>query len=145
MGASNFSPECESYVGQLLVLSPSYGWGWSRLDADAPSLDYAEVLQAGHFAVRVHEFFRFHGLLRSIVGVVEQAGHMFDRRWIVFYTMSGGVFDFQRRLCHRIDLQMGSQRPAGEWPEFTGVSPHINGYAHVAESAQLIDEFRAIR
>ena len=62
MGASSFSPECESYVGQLLVVSPSYGWGWSRLDAGAPSLDYAEVLQAEHFAVRVHEFFV--GILR---------------------------------------------------------------------------------
>jgi hypothetical protein len=62
MGASSFSPECESYVGQLLVVSPSYGWGWSRLDAGAPSLDYAEVLQAEHFAVRVQEFFV--GILR---------------------------------------------------------------------------------
>ncbi|HEY0455809.1 MAG TPA: hypothetical protein VGE41_05505 [Verrucomicrobiae bacterium] len=141
----SLKPVCESYVGKLLIVSPIYGWGWTRLDEGAPSLDYAQVLQAGSFAVRVHEFFHFKEMLRGAIGLVEQPNHIFDKLWISLCTMSVGIYDFEQHLCPRMDVQMAPQQPAraSGWPEFSTSALLINGYAHIAESEELIDQFRA--
>ena len=54
----------DSYVGSLLWLRPTYGWGWVRLDDPEQTIDYSAINQGGDFGVRVQSYFSFNGELR---------------------------------------------------------------------------------
>jgi len=128
----------KSYVGSLLWLRPTYGWGWVRLDDPEQTIDYSAIYR-GDFGVRVQSFFFFKGELRGLVGRVEQVGHQFNDQWIVCGEMHAGTHDFDNRLCLRWDLDIGIGVPYGEWPEIAPGGPIIHGSGILALSSDHID------
>ena len=47
--------------------------------------------------------------------------------------------NFENNLPY-CDIQIGSDAPVGEWPEFVSGTPIINGYGFVGESLKNIEE-----
>jgi hypothetical protein len=128
-----------SYVGSLLWLRPTYGWGWVRLDDPEHAIDYSAINQGSDFGVRVQSFFSFKGELRGLVGRVEQVGHQFNDQWIVCGEMHSGTHDFDSRLCLRWDLDIGLSVRDAEWPEIAPGGPIIHGSGILALSSDHID------
>ena len=90
------------------------------------------------FHCRIEDFFYFLGELRGAVGIIEEAGHIYDSLWVVFSSRLIGTQDFTVRLPY-CDIQIGSDAPAGEWPEFSTGSPIVNGYGFVGQSLKHIE------
>jgi len=128
-----------SYVGSLLWLRPTYGWGWVRLDDPEQTIDYSAINQGGDFGVRVQSFFSLKGELRGLVGRVEQVAHQFNDQWIVCGEMHAGTHDFESRLCLRWDLDIGLGLRDAEWPEIAPGGPIIHGSGILALSSDHID------
>jgi hypothetical protein len=132
----------EKYLGQLLYLKPTYGWGWVG-QADNSRVDYASIDAAGGCQVRVLQFFTWRGEVRGIVGKVEQSGHLFDKLWIVCGAMVSGEHDFAEHLCRRYDLELGTQEPTqDEWPRIKPGERNYAGYGILAETEQHFEAFR---
>jgi hypothetical protein len=77
--------------------------------------------------------------LRGFVGRVEQAEHIYDDLFVIIYTRIVGTFNLTDNLP-RCDIQLGSDEPSGEFPEFVSGSPIINGYGVVGATFEHIAE-----
>src|SRR5262245_20506540 len=128
---------CTSFLGDLLVVKPVYGWGWSRLDAPEIPVP-AEINGVPRpFHCRVREFFYFRNELRGAIGTIEESGHIYDRHCVIFWTRTIGMHNFIDSLPY-CNVEIGSVAPVGEWPEFRSGSPMINGYGIVGASLEHI-------
>ena len=133
---------CQAYLGSLVVVKPVYGWGWSRLDAPEIPVP-AEVDGVPRpFHCRIRDFFYFRDELRGATGRVEESGHVYDGLWVVFSTRMAGTYEFTDNPPY-CDVQIGSDTPVGEWPEFTSGSPIVNGFGYVGKSLRRIEENNA--
>jgi hypothetical protein len=133
---------CKSYLGSLVAVKPIYGWGWSRLDAPEIPVPAESNGVPRPFYCRLQDFFYFRGELRGATGRIEESEHISDGLWCVFSTRLVGTYDFTDNLPH-CDIQIGSDVPTGEWPEFTSGSPIVNGYCFVGESLRHLEENHA--
>jgi hypothetical protein len=132
-------PSSENYQGRLVAVKPVYGWGWSRLDAPEIPVP-AEVNGVPHlFHCRIQRFFYFQNELRGVLAVIEEFSHIYDELWIVFYTCVMGTHDFVYNLPY-CNIQIGTDAPVGEWPEFLSGSFIVNGYGFVGKSLRHIEE-----
>ena len=129
---------CKTHLGKLIAAKPEYGWGWSRLDA--PEIPVQAQINGVPFPFqcRIERFFDFRGELRGFVGRVEQTEHIYDDLFVVIYTRIVGTFNFTDNLPH-CDIQLGADKPSGEFPEFSG-SPIVNGYGVVGATFEHIAE-----
>src|SRR5262245_23752666 len=131
----------EEYVGKLVCVRPTYGWGWHRIDDPAAIVDYAPIHFAGDFAIQVEDVFSFDGELRGITGQIHALGHHFDECRAVCATMLVGEYNLRDRLCVRWDLEIGRGETQGEWPQMNSPGPIWGGYGIVAESGAMIDRW----
>ena len=132
-------PSTENYRARLVVVKPVYGWGWSRLDA--PEIPVPAQINGVPYSFhsRIQYFFSFEGELRGAVATIVEPGHVFNGMPMVFSTRLAGLYDFTDHLPY-CDIQIGGESPTGDWPEFVGGSPIINGYGFVGESLLHIEE-----
>src|SRR5688572_4246223 len=123
----------ENYQGRLVAVKPVYGWGWYRLDAPEIPVP-AEVNGVPRpFHCRIQHFFYFQNELRGALAVIEELSHIYDGLWVVFSPRVIGTHDFVNYLPY-CDIQIGTDAPVGEWPEFLSGSPIVSGYGFVGES-----------
>jgi hypothetical protein len=125
----------------VIAVRPIYGWGWKRLDAPEILVPIEIDGVPFPFHYRIKDFFYFKNELRGAVGNIEEAGHIYDTLFVVFYTRVNGTYNFTDNLPY-CDLQVGSILPTlkGEWHEFTSGSPIVNGYCFVGESLKHIED-----
>src|SRR5687768_13565060 len=109
-------PSSENYQGNLVVVKPVYGWGWSRLDAPEIPVPTGVNGVPHPFHCRIHQFFYFQNELRGALAVIEEFSHIYDGLWVVFYTRVMGIHDFVYNLPY-CNIQIGPDAPVGEWPE----------------------------
>jgi hypothetical protein len=122
-------------------VKPGYGWGWSRGDDSAATVDYGAIEAAGGFSISVAEITSYLGELRHVLGRVHSEHPLFSDYWISAVVMIEGTFDFERALCLRYDLIIGPARPtAAEPPKFSG-SPIYIGSGIIADSRESVDKF----
>src|SRR5262249_3351576 len=131
----------EKYVGALVCVRPTYGWGWHRADDPTAKVDFTLIHSAGDFELRIEKLFSCGDELRGISGQAHATGHPFDEFRVVCATMLVGEYNLRDRLCVRWDLQIGKGEPQGEWPEINSGGPSWGGYGIVAESAAMIDKW----
>jgi hypothetical protein len=132
---------CLRFVGASLYVKPGYGWGWSRGDDPAATVDYGAIEVAGGFIITVAEITPYLGELRHILGRVHSPHPLLAGYWISAVVMIEGTFDFERALCLRYDLTIGPKRPATAQPQdFTG-SPLYIGSGIIADSPDSVEQF----
>jgi hypothetical protein len=75
-----------TFVGRTLKVTPIYGWGWDgNPEAPAPPAPFHLRLQRLWFML---------GERRGGVGRIEERGHPYDGKWVVFSTRHQGTFNF---------------------------------------------------
>lgn len=126
MGLSEAS---RGYLDQLLVATPTYGWGWSRVMPSEPALNFGQMSGPAPFRMRVLGFFDFQGELRGAKAKIEEPGHSCDGWFVGFSTRHAGEFDFETRVpvCN---ISIGPVLEEADWPKICGPGA-IVGFAEV--------------
>ncbi len=127
------SEACRRYIGHRVLISPFYGYGWSRLDPDAPRLSYEEMAGPPSFHARLAEFFEHDGELRGATAIIDEPGHRYHGCHTVFSTRHVGEFDFTTRVGH-YNIEIGPSIHEGAWPHVAG-SPALMGFAEIRDDA----------
>jgi hypothetical protein len=142
----------EKYSGRRVYVKTQAGWGWTRLERDAPRLSYKESAGPPSFYNRIERFFYYKGQLRGAIAKVEQPEHLYNGFWTVFYTRHLGLHDFVANLCSYIIL-IGPDEPRRgnifddpvwsiNWPIWHfSQSPQLLGYAMIAESKEMLSSY----
>ena len=137
---------CETYLHELVLVKPVYGWGWTRLDAPDISVP-AEINGVPFpFKCRITEFLYHHNRPNGALGRIEESNHIYDNLWMFFYLRVQGIFNFTDEIGY-YNLEIGSPPPEivekDESLEFKSGEPIVNGYAHIAESLRHIERYDA--
>lgn len=135
------------HIGSKLFVKVHYGWGWQNTGSDETVSQIA--VAPADFSLRVLRFFKWQGVWRGGVAKIEEAGHIYDGFWIVFYSRPLGSFNFTNKLTAH-SLQIGLNEPwmldpsedpelAEYWPlwEFTG-EPQMLGFGMIAVAPENI-------
>jgi hypothetical protein len=132
MGVEMLASSVRERVGEMLEITPSYGWGWHDI-AKGSFLPYEPIYAAGSFRARLLCVWEWQGDLRGGIARVEQPNHPFEALWLVFYTMSVGVWELDGQLPPRIDVDLGSDEPVFEagWPVFYTGARRIHGHVRI--------------
>jgi len=135
---------------------PVGGFGWNRLDIDAPAASISKDPQPLPFNTRLLEFYRQDRDIKAVVGIIDTPEHVLNGYWAAFCIRDGHLkekdegkmfFNFTSRPG-KYNVRIGTQkpriqidysRPIPEWMDF----PHgmiLDGLAYVAESALPLQE-----
>ena len=144
------------HLDQIVFAYPIYGWGWREGEgvwSNRTATTHAEVPPAFHF--KVDSFFDWNGERRGGIGQIVQPGHLYDQRWLLFFTRVCGVFDFNSVIAD-YNLYVVNAKPslhppsydpimAQRWPlpNFTGRSVH--GFGLIGSTREKITEFEEHR
>jgi hypothetical protein len=125
--------ECRRYIGHRVLITPFYGYGWSRLDPGAPRLSDEEVEGPPPFHARLSELFTYEGELRGATAIIDEPGHRYHGFHTVFSTRHVGEFDFTARVGH-YNIEIGPSIHTAAWPHVEG-SPALMGFAEIRDDA----------
>jgi hypothetical protein len=132
------------YINKLVLVWPVIGFGWSRIDPDAPSDQPGVAIDPpALFHARLLEFHDFAGKIVGGSGIVEELQHPLDKQWVAFcirdrgtdtynLTTNPGKYNVRvgnRKPVIKIDLEV----PMPQWMRFEG-PPIVSGFGFVAES-----------
>jgi hypothetical protein len=138
------------FVDRPLFARTMYGWGWG--EGHDGREDSAPVEVAPSFQFRLAEFYDWNDERRGGIGRIEQPGHIYDGKWLLFYTRVCGCFDFDRRLAY-YNLHIGRNRPglyppshcpkmAEAWPlPNFGDGLSVWGYGQIAATRELMEAY----
>jgi len=153
-GHSRLDDSVTDFVGKHACARPVYGWGWG--EGNDERTDTVPVEVPSPFMFRVSEFFDWNGERRGGIGRIEQAGHIYEGYWLLFYTRQVGCFDFSWRIAN-YNFHIGRNRPslfppskdpkmAEAWPlPCFDCCSSIWGYGRIGVSAEAIDNFERER
>ena len=116
--------------------------GWLRLDDTGLRPACGTHLESpSPFRFRVLRFFSISGEMRGVLGRVHEPRHPFDALYVVAWAGEGGPYGFERHLCTRWDVEVGSGPVLGQgWPRIQFLAPVHTGFGLVATSGAVVDE-----
>jgi len=153
-GDSRLDDSVIEFVGQQAWARPIYGWGWTEGKEGRTNTVPVDVPTP--FPFRVSEFFHWNGERRGGIGHIEQAGHIYDTYWLLFYTRQVGCFDFLQKIAS-YNFHIGKNRPslyppskdprmAEAWPlPCFGECSSVWGYGQIASTIEVIEDFERER
>lgn len=83
---------CESFIGELLLVNPVYGWGWAG-NEEAPN-------PPGPFSLRLEHLWWHAGIRRGGVGMIADVGHRYNGFSAIFNLRHVGTFNFTTKPGH---------------------------------------------
>jgi hypothetical protein len=122
----SLSPDSKKFVGQLVMVLPEHGWGWSRRDVAGHA---TEILAPASFRMKIVSLFEDEGRLRGGVGKIENSNECFGGWSVVFSTRHEGDFDFSVQIPH-CNISIGPTIDEGDWPTACGAGSCF-GYGRV--------------
>ena len=153
-GDSRLDDSALEFVGRPVAARTIYGWGWAEGHDDRTDSVPVDVPPSFHF--RVVEFCDWNGERRGGIGHIDQAGHIYDGHWLLFYTRVCGCFDFVLKIAD-YNFHIGRNRPslyrptkdpmmAKAWPlpRFVDCSS-VWGYGQIAATLDAIERFERER
>lgn len=153
-GDSRLDDSVLEFAGRLIAARTIHGWGWAEGHDDRE--DSVPVEMPPSFVFRVSEFYDWNQERRGGIGRIEQAGHIYDGHWLLFYTRVCGSFDFVQKIADynlhishgRPSLYPPSKEPrmAVAWPlPCFGDCPSVWGYGRIAVTLEIIERWEAER
>ncbi|MES2709104.1 MAG: hypothetical protein V4726_21085 [Verrucomicrobiota bacterium] len=141
---------CAIFLGKLVFVLPTIGYGWCRIDSSAPADQPGGAVDTPQaFHAKLIEFQYLDGKIAGGIGTVEELNHPFDKQWVAFcvrdrgtdmydFTASPGKYNLgigRNRPTVRIDINI----PMPQWMRFEG-PPSVGGFGYIGESDTRILE-----
>ncbi len=126
-------PETQQFVGSLLLVEPHEGYGWSRLDPEAPPEKPDPPPPFRMRLVRLTSFASSGGTRTGGFAQIEQQGHALNGFWVAFAPRWTGSWNFTSRICPS-NIVIGPTEPieCGDiWAAISHGTPILAGFGEV--------------
>lgn len=126
------SLECQSYVGNQVLVDPYYGYGWNQQVPDYWGV-FPDVDVPQPFHMVIDRLLSVGGELRGGLGTVREPGHALDGNRVSFSTRHTGEWNFTDR-CGEYNLSVGSVEQLTVDGRFivTGL-PALTGFGNIRD------------